>query len=75
MDVSGQLPSVPALSLEKEILLLTEQGGPHVGLKKGLDDLEKWKIFYPCREWNGDSSAVQPVRSHNSEYGIPDVSV
>jgi hypothetical protein len=44
--------------------------GGWVDPRAGLDDMEKWK-FLPHRDWNSDSSVLQPVASRYTDWAIP----
>jgi hypothetical protein len=60
MDESGQLHS-PCSFTPREAAPRIHCIGGWVGTGAGLDDVEKRKISCPYREWNLDSSAIQPA--------------
>jgi hypothetical protein len=60
MEVSGQLYASATLPLEKQPPPTHCMGG-WVGLRAGLDVVEKIKIFCPYRDSNLNSLVVQPI--------------
>jgi hypothetical protein len=68
--VSGQLHAQAALLSGKRPTVPIAQEAGCVS-SAGLDAVEKWEIYYSCREPNPDSAIIQPLARRYTNWAIP----